>query len=317
MTTHDSHGLRLMCIHAHPDDEASKGAGVMARYVDEGAQVEVVTCTGGERGDIVNPTLENPEDLLADLTRIRRHEMAKAAQILGVDHHWLGYEDSGYPEGIQKGEFFILPEGCFARQPLEVTVGSLVHRIRQQRPHVLTTYDENGGYPHPDHVMCHRISMAAFDAAGDPDQFPDAGLAWQPATIFYNATFSVNRIRSLHQYLLDKDRESPFTRWLQRIEGTQQRTVHAEVPCGDYYSQREAALKAHETQVDPNGAFFALTPEELAEVAPNEDFELGASYLLDGNTIVDDLFAGVRNTPEVETGWGSLRSAGLTFDATH
>lgn len=315
MSTNTSQGLRLMCIHAHPDDEASKGAGVMARYVDEGAHVEVVLCTGGERGDIVNKTLENPEEILADLTEIRRQEMADSAAALGVDHHWLGFEDSGYPEGIENGDFFVLPEGCFARQPLEVTVGSLVHRIRQERPHVLTTYDENGGYPHPDHVMCHRISMAAFHAAGDPDQFPEAGPAWQPATIFYNSSFSADRVRKMHEFLESEGRESPFVWWLERLEHIAPRAVHAQVHCGDYYSHREAALRAHETQVDPNGVFFALSPEELGKVLPEESYELGASFVIDGTETVNDLFAGVRGTPHVETGWGHLRERGPVFDA--
>ena len=157
--------LRLMCVHAHPDDESSKGAATMARYVDEGHEVLVVSCTGGERGDVLNPRLKDDAHILRDLAQVRRDEMARAQEILGVRHTWLGFVDSGLPEGDPLPP---LPDGCFALEPLAVTTEALVREIRRFRPHVVTTYDENGGYPHPDHVMCHDVSVAAFAAAGDP-----------------------------------------------------------------------------------------------------------------------------------------------------
>ena len=139
--------LRLLAVHAHPDDESSKGAATMARYVSEGARVMVATFTGGERGDILNPRADTPE-ARADLTAVRRSEMAEAARILGVEHVWLGFVDSGLPEGDPPPP---LPDGCFALQPVEDAARPLVALIREFRPHVVTTYDENGGYPHPDH----------------------------------------------------------------------------------------------------------------------------------------------------------------------
>ena len=131
--------LRLMAVHAHPDDESSKGAATMAKYVAEGADVLVVSCTGGERGDVLNPNLKDDVHILRDLPRVRREEMKRAQEILGVQHTWLGFVDSG------------LPEGCFALEPIDVTTEALVRESRRYRPHVVTTYDENGGYPHPDH----------------------------------------------------------------------------------------------------------------------------------------------------------------------
>src|SRR5690606_31625341 len=128
-----SDGRRLMAVHAHPDDESSKGAATTAKYVAEGAEVMVVSCTGGERGDILNPALENDPHILRDLTGVRRREMARAAQILGVRHTWLGFVDSGLPEGDPPPP---LPEGCFALEPLSVTTEALVRVIRQFRPHV-------------------------------------------------------------------------------------------------------------------------------------------------------------------------------------
>ncbi len=149
-------GLRLMAVHAHPDDESSKGAATMARYVSEGHEVMVVTCTGGEAGSVLNPAMDRPE-VRENMSRLRREEMARAAKILGVQHRWLGFIDSGLPEGDPPPP---LPEGCFAKVPLEEPVAKLVRLMREFRPHVVITYDENGGYPHPDHIRCHEVSMA-------------------------------------------------------------------------------------------------------------------------------------------------------------
>src|SRR6476619_6034601 len=131
--------LRLMAVHAHPDDESSKGAATTARYAAEGARVMVVTLTGGERGDILNPAMDLPE-VHGRIHEIRIDEMRKAAEILGVEHRWLGFVDSGLPEGDPPPP---LPDGCFAVVPLEEPTESLVRVIRKFRPHVLTTYDEN------------------------------------------------------------------------------------------------------------------------------------------------------------------------------
>src|ERR1044072_1571146 len=161
--------LRLMTVHAHPDDESSKGGATMGKYVGEGDEVRGVTCTGGERGDILNPAMERPE-VQENMIEFRRKEMARAAEILGVEHRWLGFVDSGLPEGDPKPP---LPEGCFALVPLSESVSPLVDRMREFKPHVVITYDENGGYPHPDHIRCHEVSVAAFDAAGDPDLYQD------------------------------------------------------------------------------------------------------------------------------------------------
>ncbi|MGH8827752.1 MAG: mycothiol conjugate amidase Mca, partial [Jiangellaceae bacterium] len=187
--------LRLMHVHAHPDDESSKGAASTARYVAEGVDVLVVTCTGGERGSILNPKMDRP-DVLADIANIRRREMDTARAILGVSQEWLGFVDSGYPEGDPPPP---LPDGCFAAQPVEVAAAPLVAAMRRFRPHVVTTYDENGGSPHPDHVMCHKVSVAAFDAAGDPAAFSEAGPPWRPSKLYYHHTFHRQRFVALHQ----------------------------------------------------------------------------------------------------------------------
>src|SRR5580698_7826513 len=150
--------LRLMAVHAHPDDESSKGGATMARYAREGVQVLVCTLTGGERGDILNKAMELPE-VRADLPAVRRAEMDKAREILGVQQRFLGFVDSGLPEGDPLPP---LPPGCFALTPVAEAAEPLVRAIREFRPHVILTYDENGGYPHPDHIMTHQVTMAAF-----------------------------------------------------------------------------------------------------------------------------------------------------------
>src|SRR5258708_10713430 len=138
-------GLRLMAVHAHPDDESSKGAATMARYVAEDVEVLVVTCTGGERGSILNPAMDRPE-VKADIAGVREREMDRAREILGVRQSWLGFIDSGFPPGDPLPP---LPDGCFAVQSLEAATEPLVRAVRELRPHLALTYDETGGYPHP------------------------------------------------------------------------------------------------------------------------------------------------------------------------
>ena len=285
--------LRLMCVHAHPDDESSKGAAVMAKYVDEGHDVLVVSCTGGERGDVLNPQLADDPHILRDLAQVRRDEMRRAQEVLGVQHTWLGFVDSGLPEGDPLPP---LPDGCFALEPLEVTTEALVREIRRFRPHVMTTYDENGGYPHPDHVMCHDVSMAAFEAAGDPTAYPGAGEPWQPLKIYYNQTFSRGRVVAFHQALTALGEESPYAAWLENWPPERERTVTTRVRCDAWFDRRDAALLAHATQIDPDGWFFSIPREIQVETWPTEDFELVVSHV-DTELPEDDLFAGI--TPDV------------------
>lgn len=283
--------MRLMNVHAHPDDESSKGAATSARYVDEGHQVMVVTCTGGEAGSILNPAMDRPE-VLENMTAIRRTEMARAAEILGVEHRWLGYVDSGLPEGDPKPP---LPEGCFALVPLEGPVARLVRLIREFRPHVVVTYDENGGYPHPDHIRTHEVSMAALDAAADPEQYPEAGPAWQVLKVYYSHGFSKARILAFDQGFKSRGEESPYAEW---IEGWGDRPdpgdrVTTRVECADWFTRRDDALRAHATQIDPTSRFFFTPMEMQRELWPWEEYELVRS-LVPSPTPEDDLFAGLR-----------------------
>jgi mycothiol S-conjugate amidase len=287
----DEGPLRMMTVHAHPDDESSKGAATCARYVDEEREVVVVTCTGGERGSILNPAMNRP-GVLDDMPAIRRAEMARAAEILGVSHRWLGYVDSGLPEGDPLPP---LPEGCFALGDLDEQVGTLVAVIRELRPHVLVTYDERGGYPHPDHIRCHEISVAAFDAAGDPDRYPEAGEPWQPLKLYYSHGFSRARMEAFHAALLERGLESPYGEWLANWSSDTPdpgARVTTRVQCADWFPVRDKALLAHATQIDPESRWF-LVPEDLQrEVWPTEDYEL-VRTLVESSLPEDDLFAGI------------------------
>jgi mycothiol S-conjugate amidase len=283
--------LRLMTVHAHPDDESSKGAATMAKYVAEGVQVLVATCTGGERGSVLNPKMDRPE-VLADITNIRRAEMDKAREILGVDQAWLGFVDSGLPEGDPLPP---LPEGCFGLQDPQEAAKPLIKLIREFRPHVMTTYDENGGYPHPDHIMCHKISVVAFDQAGDPDLYPELGEPWQPLKLYYNSGWTRARMLALHEGMLAAGLESPYAEWLEKWADRDDRgdKITTRVECGEYFSVRDDALRAHATQVDPDGFWFHIPLEMQQKVWPTEDFELARS-LVDSPQPESDLFAGIR-----------------------
>jgi mycothiol S-conjugate amidase len=286
--------LRLLHVHAHPDDESSKGAATTAKYVAEGVEVMVATCTGGERGSILNPAMNRP-DVLADMSRIRREEMQRARQILGIEQVWLGFTDSGLPEGDPLPP---LPDGCFALLDLEVAVAPLVRLIRQFRPHVLTTYDENGGYPHPDHIMCHKISVAAFDAAADANAYPELGAPWQTLKLYYSFTFHRARMVALDWAMTERGLESPYADRLRDWPDDRQHAarITTRVPCADYFGVRDRALLAHATQVDPDGPWFSVPLDLQIETWPTEDWQLVRS-LVETELPEDDLFAGVAEPP--------------------
>lgn len=290
-------GLRLLAVHAHPDDEASKAAATTAMYADQGAEVLVVTCTGGERGDILNPRLLGDEDLAANLPARRREEMANAARALGVQHEWLGYEDSGLPEGDPLPP---LPQGSFATVDVAEAAGKLVEIVRRFRPQVMLTYNEEGGYPHPDHIMTHKISVAAYEAAHDPGAYPEAGEVWEISKLYYDQGFSAPRIKALHEAILAHGKESPFIGWIERRADAPVRPTTTYVECADYFPQRDQALLAHASQIDPDGFFFAVPRDLEQEVWRTEEFELARSRV-ETSFPETDLFAGVEPDTGQET----------------
>ena len=257
--------------------------------------------TGGERGSVLNKAMDRPE-VLADLPNIRRAEMARAREILGVEQRFLGFADSGLPEGDPLPP---LPEGSFALVPLAEAAAPLVRLVREFQPHVILTYDESGGYPHPDHIKTHQVAVEAFEAAADPDRYPEVGgEPWQPSKMYYFVTFHQAKYAALHEELLRRELESPYTEifaeWEERARkrlerGQRTLEITSRVQAADYFGIRDDALRAHATQIDPNSSWFAC-PREVERVAwPTEDYHLARS-LVDTELPEDDLFAGIRES---------------------
>jgi len=209
----------------------------------------------------------------------------------------LGFVDSGLPEGDPLPP---LPDGCFGLLDAQTGAEPLVALMREFRPHVVTTYDEEGGYPHPDHIMCHNVSVVAFDAAGDPDRFPGTGEPWQPLKLYYQMGFSKQRLTALHEAMRTAGLDSPYGDWLANWHDSDDRRdkgprVSTRVVCAEYFPVRDAALLAHATQVDPDGFWFKVPLEIQRAAWPTEDYELARS-LVDTAVPESDLFAGVRET---------------------
>ena len=280
--------LCILTVHAHPDDESSKGAGTIAKYKAEGIRTVLVCCTGGEAGEILNPAMNTPE-VRDNLHAVRMAELAKATAIIGYDEVIpLGYKDSGMPDTP-----FNEDPACFAKADLDEAVGRLVAIIRRTRPQVIVTYgDDQQGYPHPDHLRVHDISLPAFDKAGDPDAYPELGEPWQPLKLYYTA-WSRARMVAMHEKFLELGLESPFgDRFLNRPSHDDRVTTKVDIE--DFADARRDALLAHATQIDPNSPFwFGLPPDVARTVYPVEDYVLARS-LVDAPTPEDDLFAGVR-----------------------
>ncbi|WP_174776564.1 mycothiol conjugate amidase Mca [Cryobacterium sp. TmT2-59] len=282
--------LRLLAVHAHPDDESSKGAATYAYYRSRGAEVMVLSCTGGERGSILNEALVGHPMAERDLAGLRRLEMKEAQRALGVQHRWLGYEDSGMNDDGS------VPTNSFASIPVEISAEPVVRLIREFKPQVLITYDENGGYPHPDHIRCHDVSMEAYRAAADPARYPDAGEPWQVDKLYFDRIFNLERIDAMLLELSVKEPDSPVLEplgaardWMK--DYPKLATTHVNV--GDFLEVRDAALRAHASQVSPKSSFFFWPNDLIREAWPYEDFQLVESKV---DTVIpeSDLFAGVR-----------------------
>jgi mycothiol S-conjugate amidase len=283
--------LHAMFVHAHPDDESSKGAATMARYAKEGHRISVVTLTDGGEGDILNPAMDRP-GVLDRMIQVRQEELARALEILGItDHFAFDYPDSGYVEEFS-GDGSALGDDAFYNVPLDEVVARLVALIRRERPDVLVTYPEGGGYPHPDHIRCHDVSVAAYHAAAHGECFPGAGPPWAVSKLYYVGVYTKRGLETLHQACLDRGMESPFAEWLERWDPDHVDPTTTRIDVGDYLSVARQALIAHATQIDPNGRWFSLPEELLREIYPYEEFELADSRVQvpPGE---DSLFAGI------------------------
>lgn len=269
---YDDQPFRLLTVHAHPDDESSKGAGTVALASDSGARCVLVCCTGGEAGDILNPALDT-EEVRADIEGVRRKELAAAAETLGyAEVIWLGYRDSGMP-GTPENEH----PGNFANAPFEEAVGRLVAILRRERPHVVITYpDIQDGYQHPDHLRVFDVTVAAVRGAADPGRYAWAGTAWDVPKLYYTM-WTRARMLATHQKIQELGLESPFDdSWFQRP--WQDFRVTTSVDISTVWDRRKAALLAHATQIDPASPFWFALPDEVARtVHPFEEYHLARS----------------------------------------
>ena len=295
--------LTILTVHAHPDDEASKGAPTLAKYAAHGVSTVLVCCTGGEEGDLQNPSLREagqpfhglePAEEKALVASMRAPELAASAEVIGFSEVvMLGYRDSGMAD-TEPNEH---PD-CFHQADLDEAVGRLVAVIRRTKAQVIITYgDDQKGYPHPDHLRVHDISVLAFDRAGDAAWYPELGEPFQPLKMYYSV-WAKARIMAVHEAMLKHTGESPFSdEWLERP--AQDHRITTKIDVGEFQWARTGSLKAHATQVDPNaGWWFGLTDEQLAETYPWEDWILARSEvgpIPDGDT-ERDLFDGINQT---------------------
>lgn len=278
--------LTLLAFHAHPDDESSKAGATVARYHDAGVRTVLVTATGGEAGDVLNPAADSPE-ARADIGAVRRRELFEAADILGFDDViMLGYRDSGMP--------FTPPNehpDAFVNADTESVLERLVAIVRSERPQVVLGYDNHEWYPHPDHLRVHDLSAPLFDAAANPSRFPEVGEPWEVTSLFA-PIWSLRRLRTLHLAMEERGLESPYAEFLEARDTGNEDPIGARIDVGEYIDLARAALAAHRTQVAPDGPWFRVPADVVKAAYPYEDFELLASRV-DIEEVVDDLFFGV------------------------
>ncbi|MDN4160223.1 N-acetyl-1-D-myo-inositol-2-amino-2-deoxy-alpha-D-glucopyranoside deacetylase [Nocardioides abyssi] len=300
---------RLLLVHAHPDDETIGQGATMAKYVAEGRGVTLVTCTAGEMGEILVPDLEH---LAADkedrLGEHRRGEIADAMAELGVtDHRWLGgfgtYRDSGmawHPDGHAIGDPEVIAKhpNAFWNADLTEAADHLVRVIREVRPQVLVTYDQFGGYGHPDHIQAHRVAMYAAQLAAVPSYKSDLGEPWDIAKIYWGA-MSESRMRQGLRMLREAgdttsfegmDPDGPLPHFV-----TPDENLAAGVDATDFVDRKMAALKAYPTQVTTDGPFFALSNNVGATAWGLEFYRIAKGQLgpVGDDGLETDLFAGL------------------------
>jgi len=281
-----------MTVHAHPDDESSKGPCTVAKYHAAGVRTVLVCCTGGEEGEILNPSLVLDEG--EDLGSRRRRELEAACDIIGYDELvWLGYRDSGMPDSEANAR-----SEAFANAPLDEAVARLVEVIRRNRPDVLICYpDAQHEYPHPDHLRAHEISAHAFDAAADPTFHPELGPAHEISKLYYTV-WPAQRMLKLHEAYLERGLESPYTvEFLERMGRAE--PFSTSIPIAEFASVRDAALMAHATQIDPDSKWWFGLPSDVRDsVYPYELYRLARSRVGEVDVVEDDLFADITKEPE-------------------
>lgn len=269
----------VMFVHAHPDDEASKGAATAARYARAGHRLTVVTFTDGGAGSVHNPAMDRPE-VRTDLAGVRSRELAASLQALGVtDSVAFGYPDSSHVPGFDgisplDPDRHGLAADCFYRVPFDEPLERLVTLIRATHPDVLVTYPPDGDCPHPDHTRTHELTVAAFDAAADPIRFPAAGEPWAVTKLYYTQVSNPARSAAIDTVCRRHARPSPFTGCADNDRADPSTTF---VEVADTLDAREHALRAHASQIDPDGPWLEVPTWLVREAYPYEAFTLAAS----------------------------------------
>lgn len=280
--------LTLMAVHAHPDDEAIGTGGVLARAAAHGIRTVLVTCTGGEVGEIAPDTDVSIENLGA----VRERELRAACEILGIARlELLGYRDSGMI-GTPDNEH---PD-AFAQADLDQATARVVELVRKYRPHVVVTYDENGFYGHPDHIHANRVAVGAFKLAGDATHVSPSGLeAWTPLKLYYTA-IAKSAMAEFGARLREAGISSPVEEGAEAEErpwGTPDELITTVVDVSAHVEQKRAALFAHATQMGPEVFFAKIPPSLFADLFGNEAFQLVKSHV-PVSTPESDLFDGLR-----------------------
>lgn len=287
--------LGLLCVHPHPDDESIACGGVLARYVEEGLRVMVVTCTGGEEGE----NLAGINLAGRPLPDVRADELAEALVELGVEHHAnLGYRDSGMADTAGN----VHPES-FARADLEQAAARLAGIIRGFRPEVVVSDDAGGSYGHPDHIKAHRVTVRAVELARA--QAPPGSDTWRVRKR-YARTMSHSRLLRSHRAILARGLNSPFGDELTGDGpppfGTPDHQVTTSVDVRPWLQRKRRAMAAHRSQIGPE-SFFLTVPEDLeADLFGTEEFVLEEGRLTSEDSREDDLFAGLRPARARELG---------------
>jgi len=285
----------MLLVHAHPDDETISTGATMAKYAAAGDGVTLVTCTLGEEGEVLVPELEHlAANRDGGLGEHRIGERAEAMKALGVtDHRWLGgpgrWRDSG-----MMGEPTNDNPDCFWQADLDEAIRELVKVMREVRPQVVIAYDDNGGYGHPDHIQAHRVAVGAFDAAGDPDRYPEAGEPWTP-TKLYEPLVPKSLLVQAFQALKEMGEEAPFgvTEPEELGFGVDDEVITTQIDARDFLDNKMAALRAYPTQVEVDGHFFALSNDVGQGAFALEHYRLARGPAPEGPGWEADLFTGV------------------------
>ncbi len=289
MTT--SQSLTLMAVFAHPDDESFGTGGTLARYgVDPDVRVVLVCATRGEAGEISDSKLSTPEQL----GQVREQELRCACKTLGIDAlHFLDYRDSGMAGTPQNRH-----PRALAMADFDEAVGKIVAHIRRERPDVVVTFDESGGYGHPDHIAVHHHTKAAFAAAADPARYPEqleAGLEpYQPQKLYYTA-IPRRFFRAVVEKLQELGIEIPERLRERGLEsfGLPDEACTTDIYVQDFWDVRQAAIRCHATQLGPDSIFAMLPPEIMRELQMWDCFQLAETLVTDDQSR-HDLFEGLR-----------------------